>query len=395
MFDILYYFIVSLLITMHSKIRIVYIITSTGIGGAEKILYYTVTGLDRTKYSISVCSLKEKGEIAKELESDGIKVHCLYMAKKEGFIGWLSSIVTLFRLFFYLKKLRPTIVHSFLFRANILARIAGYLIGVPIVISSVRVMGGEGKYFHYLERITSFMVDHYITVSESVKKHLIQHSQIPGGKISVIYNGVGMTNQNPLQTRNLKKPLEIENEGEIIITVGRLHAQKGHCYLLQAIAKAGKKVPKIKLIIIGEGEEENNLKNLVKSLDLKDKIIFAGLRGDVEKIFPIAELFILPSLWEGMPNAILEAMAAGKPIVATKVGGVPELVVHGETGILVPPEDSDALASAIIGLLRDKLKAKKMGEAGRMRVEEHFNISKTIKETEYIYLELLKEKQLL
>jgi glycosyltransferase involved in cell wall biosynthesis len=204
-----------------------------------------------------------------------------------------------------------------------------------------------------------------------------------------------MTNQNPLQMRNLKTPLEIENEGEIIITVGRLHAQKGHCYLLQAIAKAEKKVPKIKLIIIGEGEEENNLKNLVKSLDLTDKIIFAGLRGDVEKIFPIAELFILPSLWEGMPNVILEAMAAGKPVVATKVGGVPEVVVHGETGILVPPEDSNALTSAIIDLLRDKLKAKMMGQAGRMRIEEHFTISKTIEKTEYLYRKLLKEKQLL
>ena len=130
---------------MKPKIKILYIITSSGIGGAEKILYYTATGLDYNKYDISVCSLKKKGEIAGDLEKQEIEVCCLHMGGRERFLGWLSSIITLIRLFPYLIRIRPTIIHSFLFRANILARIAGYLTGVPIVISSVRVMGGEKK----------------------------------------------------------------------------------------------------------------------------------------------------------------------------------------------------------------------------------------------------------
>ncbi|KPJ58989.1 MAG: hypothetical protein AMJ42_02355 [Deltaproteobacteria bacterium DG_8] len=380
---------------MGSKIKIAYIITSTGVGGAEKILYHTVTGLDYNQYSVSICSLKEKGEIAKELEKLGIEVHCLHMANKEGFIGWLISTIALLKLFSYLRRLKPTIVHSFLFRANILARIAGYLTGVPVIISSIRVMGGEKGYFHYFEGMTSFMVDHYIAVSESVKRYIVQKSKIPVEKISVIYNGVNVRKHNSLQTQNVKAPFDIEAKDMILMTVGRLQKQKGHYYLFHAILKVRKEVAKIKLLIIGEGEEENNLKNLAESLDLTDQIIFTGLRFDVENILSMAKIFILPSLWEGMPNTLLEAMAAGRPVIATDVGGVPELVINGETGVLVPPKDSDALASAIIDLLQDELKAEKMGEVGRVRVEKIFNISKTLEKTENLYRELLKEKQLL
>ena len=380
---------------MKPKIKILFIITSSGIGGAEKILYYTATGLDYNKYDISVCSLKNKGEIARALEKQGIEVCCLHMGGRESFLGCLSSIIALIRLFPYLVRIRPTIVHSFLFRANILARIAGYLTGIPIIISSVRVMGGEKKYFHYVEMITSFMVDHYVTVSESVKRYIIDKSKISAEKISVIYNGVNIKSQDNSYEQNPKMPFKIEDKDRILMTVGRLHKQKGHCYLIQAVSKVRKEFPNVKLLVTGEGEEENNLKKLVKTLDLMNEVIFAGLSSDIERILPMAELFILPSLWEGLPNALLEAMAAGKPVVATKVGGIPEIVVHGETGVLIPPRDTDALAIAIIDLLQNRLKAKDMGEAARIRAGKRFSIYKMIEKTENLYQELLKEKQLI
>lgn len=379
--------------TMNSRIKIIYIITSTGIGGAEKIFYQTVTGMDYDKYHVTTCSLKEKGEIAGGLEKRGIAIHCLNMANNEGFAGWLSTMVTLVRLLFFLKKMQPTIVHSFLFRANILARIAGYLTGIPIIISSIRVMGGEKRYFHFLERITSFMVDHYIAVSESVKNYVMQKSKISDKNISVIYNGIDIGNHNYLNVKNVQMPFGVEDGDDILVTVGRLHKQKGHAYLLHAISKIVKEVPKIKLLIIGEGEEEKILKDLAKSLDLTDKIIFVGLRRDVKKLLSLARLFILPSLWEGMPNVLLEAMAAGKAVIATEVGGVPEVVVHGETGILVPPEDPNALARSIKCLLQDELKVNKMGETGRLQVEKHFTIAKMLEQTEILYQKLLKEKR--
>ena len=207
---------------MNSKIKIAYVITSTGVGGAEKILYHTVTGLDYNQYSVSVCSLKEKGEIAKELEKKGIEVHSLHMTSEARVLGWLASTIALLRLFSYLRRLRPTVVHSFLFRANILTRIAGYLTGVPIIISSIRVMGGEREYFHFLERMTSFMVDRYVTVSESMKRYIINKSKIPVGKISVIYNGVNTKSHDSLQMQDVKLPFDREAEDKILMTVGRL-----------------------------------------------------------------------------------------------------------------------------------------------------------------------------
>ena len=380
---------------MKPKIKILYVITSSGVGGAEKVLYDTATGLNDNQYDISVCSLKNKGEIASALERRGIEVYGLHMGDGERFTGWLSSIVALLRLFLCLMKKKPTIVHSFLFRANILARIAGYLTGVPIVISSVRVMGGEKKYFHYVERITSFMVDHYVAVSESVRTYTIDKSRISDKKMSVIYNGVNVKDQNDSRERHAKIPFKIGNEDRILMTSGRLHEQKGHHYLIHAVSKVRKEFPKVKLLVIGEGEEENNLKKLVQSLDLTNVVIFTGLRSDIEGILHMAEIFILSSLWEGLPNALLEAMAAGKPVVATEVGGIPELLVHEETGILIPPADTDALAIAVMDLLRNKLKAKDMGEAGRIRADKHFGIYKMIEKTEKLYQELLKEKQLI
>jgi len=132
---------------MNQKIKIVYVITSTGVGGAEKILYHTMRGVDKNKYTVLLCTLKKKGIIEKELEKHGVYVHSVQLSGKGGLAGWLSSLSVLLRLFLFMKEQRPAIIHSFLFRANILSRIAGYLTGVPVIISSIRVMGGRKRIF--------------------------------------------------------------------------------------------------------------------------------------------------------------------------------------------------------------------------------------------------------
>ena len=379
---------------MEAKIKIIFVITSTGVGGAEKMLYHTITGLNPARFTIRLCSLKEKGAFARSLENHGIEVYCLGMSEGNTMAGWLDSFRALVLLFTYFIKERPTIVHSFLFRANIISRIAAFLSGVPVTISSVRVMGGEKRYYHVIERLTAFMVDHYAVVSEQVKKHIVAKAGVPENKISVIYNGVASEGSSPSGKTSLMNCPGLNPGDMVVMTAGRLHRQKGYDFLIQAIGQVQRSFPAVKLLILGEGEEENSLKRLADSLDLTRKVIFTGLCPDPGSLLSRAELFVLASRWEGLPNVLLEAMAAGKPVVATEVGGIPELVVQGVTGVLVPPQDVQALAHAIEGLLGDERRAQAMGAAGRERVGQHFSIAAMIEKTENLYHELLKRKRL-
>jgi len=379
---------------VEAKIKIIFVITSTGVGGAEKMLYHTITGLDPARYSIRLCSLKEKGVYARTLEKRGIPVYCLGMREGTTAAGWIDSLRVLLLLFIYFIKERPTIVHSFLFRANITARITAWLSGVPVCISSVRVMGGEAQYCHFIERLTAFMVDRYTAVSEQVKNHIVAQAGVPENKISTIYNGVPSEGSSASAEPPFMNFPGLHPGDRVVMTAGRLHRQKGYDCLIKAIAQLQRSFPSVKLIILGEGEEENNLKKLADLLDLTGKVIFAGLCPDPGTLLQTAELFVLASRWEGMPNVILEAMAAGKAVVATEVGGIPAIVVRGVTGVLVPPEDVHALSHAMKELLEDEGRAQAMGAAGRERVGQHFSIAAMVNKTENLYQELLKRKQL-
>ncbi len=379
--------------SIESKKKIIYVITGTGVGGAEKMLYHTIKGLDPACYSVRLCSLKKKGVYANMLETEGVNVYSLDMKDEDTLSGWFDSLRVLMLLALYFLKEKPVIVHSFLFRANIIARIAAFLTGVPVVICSVRVMGGEKPYSRFIERATAFMADHYVAVSEQVKAHVHRSTGIAERKISTIYNGIAVAKGDIRDHGELRSRNGLNADDRLVMTAGRLHRQKGFDCLIQAMAVVHTACPRVKLLILGEGEEENNLKKLARSLELTDRIQFLGLRPDVDRLLHCIDLFVLPSRWEGLPNAVLEAMAAGKPVVATEVGGIPELVVRGVTGMIVPPQDVHALAEAIKALLSDEPRALSMGAAGRERVQRHFSIDAMIAKTEALYQELLQQKQ--
>jgi len=379
--------------SLKSAIKVIFVITGSGVGGAEKMLYHTIKGLNPKRYTAKLCSLKKKGVFASRLEADGLEVYSLNMSDEATLAGWFDSLRALVQLVIYFLRERPAVVHSFLFRANIIARIAGYLTGVPVIISSVRVMGGEKQYHHFIERLTAFMVDHYVAVSDQVKGHIIRRSHISDQKISIIYNGVSVKNTDAFDKTEFLSRAGLKSDARIVMTAGRLHRQKGYDHLIHAMPIVQAAFPGVKLLIPGEGEEENNLKKLADSLELTEQVIFMGLRSDVDRLLQCSEVFVLPSRWEGFPNVILEAMAAGKPVVATAVGGIPELVVQGVTGVLVPPQDTPALADAIKGLLSDEKRALAMGAAGRQRVQQCFSMDAMISKTEALYQELLTRKK--
>jgi len=375
--------------TLESAIKIIFVITGTGVGGAEKMLYHTIKGLNPVRYTARLCSLKKKGEVACRLEEEGVEVYSLNMRDDATLAGWLDSFRALVLLVRYFMRERPAVIHSFLFRANILARIAGYLTGVPVIISSVRVMGGEMKWQHFIDRVTAFMADHFVAVSNGVKEHLMRNAHLPERTVSTIYNGIVAGNSAGFDLSALMNQIGLTADERILMTAGRLHRQKGYDLLLQALSVVQQSFSGVKLLILGEGEEEKSLKKLAHSLEISEKVLFLGLRSDVDRLLQCSELFVLPSRWEGFPNVLLEAMAAGKPVVATAVGGVRELVVDEVTGILVPPQDETALADAIMLLLSDKKRALAMGAAGRKRVLQRFSMDAMLSKTEALYHELL------
>jgi len=378
------------------KIRLFYLITGTSVGGAEKALLDLCTSLDKTRYEITVGSLKGKGLIGEQLENEGIELVSFALKERTNLPGLFSSLFMVFKVARLLRKKKADIIHTFLFRANLIGRIAARLVGIPIIISSLRTMEEEKRYQLFLERITSFMVDKYIAVSEKVKEHAISHSKIPPDRIVTIYNGVRLNGErvdsDPGATR---KALHISLSDRVVMVIGRLRWEKGHAYLIDAMDNIRKRMPEVKLIIVGDGEEEKRLKDKARQLFLTETVLFTGVRGDVPALLAIAELVVLPSLWEGMPNCLLEAMNAGKPVVATTVGGVPEVVLDGDTGILVPPRDSKALAEAIIKILSRKEEALLMGTRGKKRVAQCFPLEKSIHAIEMVYQEVLNRKVLL
>jgi glycosyltransferase involved in cell wall biosynthesis len=379
--------------TLESAIKIIFVITGTGVGGAEKMLYHTIKGINPERYSARLCSLKRKGDFAGRLEEEGLEVYSLNMRDAATLAGWLDTLRALVLLIRYFIRERPVVVHSFLFRANILARIAGYLTGVPVIISSIRVMGGEQKWHHFIDRVTAFMADHFVAVSNGVKEHIVRKAHVPERKVSTIYNGIVAGSSTGFDVSALMNDVGLKAGERILMTAGRLHRQKGYDLLIQALPMVQKSFSGVKLLILGEGEEEKSLKKLAHSLEISEKVLFLGLRSDVDRLLQCSEIFVLPSRWEGFPNVLLEAMAAGKPVVATAVGGVRELVVDEVTGILVPPQDETALADAITLLLSDKKRALAMGAAGRERVLQRFSMDAMLSKTEALYHEMLARKK--
>ncbi|MFH1612612.1 MAG: glycosyltransferase [bacterium] len=366
------------------KINILMVITSTGIGGAEKIFFQIIQGLDKKKYQIVVCSLKKKGEIALELEKQGIKVISLNTFDKENFWAVLDSFRIIIKLVFICLKEKINIIHSHLFRANIFSRISGKLVGIP-VISSIHTLQSEKKYKLYLEKISSFFVNKIIVVCQKIKDFMIEKAKINPNKIIVIYNGINLQEFNIIvDKKKMYKELKIINEPYIITYVARLVLEKGHIFLFEAMKLILESYPNTILLIVGEGFLLNELKKITYKLEISKNVIFTGVKKNIPEILKITDIFVLPSLREGLSVSILEAMASSIPVIASKISGNQELVDEN-TGLLVPVKDSFALAKAIKELLDNKEKRIEMGKQGRIKVEKYFTCEKMVKEIENLY----------
>jgi glycosyltransferase involved in cell wall biosynthesis len=295
-----------------------------------------------------------------------------------------------------LRRVRPAILHASLFHANLCGRLLGRLSGVPIVITWRHSVEIGGQWRERINRWTARLDDRAVAVCELVRQAEIVRGGAPAGRVVTVYNGVDVDRfsaKEPQVVERVRRALGIPVDALLLGTVGRHSPEKDLANLLAAMVAVRDHVPTAWLVLVGGGELRGQLETQVRSLGLSDAVVFAGVRDDVPEILAALDLFVLPSRWEGLPLAVLEAMAARLPVVATAVGGVPEVVVDGLTGLLVPPGDPPALAGALLSLARDAGRRRAMGQAGYERVREHFAMAQMARAMERLYEELLAEKR--
>jgi sugar transferase (PEP-CTERM/EpsH1 system associated) len=369
--------------------KVLHLITELDTGGAQKALARLLPRLDRSRFDPSVaCLYNGDGPVADEIRALGIRVTDLGMTAK-----WRWD--ALWRLYRLLRRERPALLHTWMFHANIPGRVVGRLAGVPIILTSRRNVNIGGGQRELLSRLTSGMDDLVIAVCELARQAEIERAGVSPEKVVTVYNGLDAAEFAGVDQERaalVRQGLAIPRGTPVVAAVGRLHPQKDFPTLLRAMARVHEAVPGARLLVVGDGMLRGDLEAQARSLELSSSVVFTGQRADVPELLNAVDLFALSSLWEGLPNVVLEAMAAGLPVVGTRVGGVPEVVVDGVTGILVPPRDPEALASGIAQLLSDSELSQRMGDAGRARVVEQYSVERMVRETEVLYEGLLAKK---
>ncbi len=307
---------------MGSHTTILYLITATNAGGTEKALWELVRRLDAGRFKAHVCSLKKPGIFGPRLASAAVGFYTLALPEAGGLRAALNFLPACVRLAGLVRRVKPDIIHSFLFRANICGRLAGRVLGVPIIISSLRVTEAE-ILPHLVDRMTAGMVDAYTAVSEAVRQEAISRAGIAPEKIITIPNGIECPDL-------LHEPAAAEHSGSFTIALpGRFHRQKGHAVLLHALKRMAGQEPPAQAFFWGEGPDAAALEKMAFDLGIADRVRFMGVVDNPIEAMAGMDAIVLPSLWEGMPNAVLEAMAAGKPVVASRIAGMDELVQDG------------------------------------------------------------------
>ena len=331
---------------MHTPPRLAAVITELDVGGAERAFTRVATGLVARGWEVTAHPLSGRGPLADELEAGGVRVEPLDAATR-------FDPRILFRLAGRLRRDRPDAVLSFLFHANLVARLAVRLARSadnPLrpVVCSVRVAERRRRGYLLADRLTARSADRWVCVSRSVSRHMIANAGLPPDRVDVIRNGVDADLFAAAEPADLSGN-GIPPDAPLVLFVGRLDRQKAPEVLREAFGRIAADFPAAHLVYAGDGPLAERLRGGPHA----DRLHLLGRRDDVPALLKRATLVALPSRWEGMPNVVLEAMAAGRPVVATAVDGTAEVVEDGRTGLLVPPDDVAALADGLSTLLRN------------------------------------------
>lgn len=357
--------------------------------------------LDRQKYNVTICSLSTPDpSLVRRLEDE--------LQTRVSTVGTdhVADVRTLFRAAALINTLEPTIVHTHALRPDWYGRVAARMAKTPIVCTTVRneddlCYANEYGYpepavraLDLVNRVTARYADALIAVSEGVERYLVDRQRVEPAKVRYIPNGVDLEQFEPPAGSSdyIRELLGLPPESLIVGTVAALKQQKGLQYLLDAASQLRQAQPTAHFVLIGSGPLEGELRAWIHQHGLEGTVTLLGQREDIPTLLGGMDIFAFPSLWEGMPRALLEALAMGRPSVATDIGGSRELVIDGETGLLVPPSDAGALRDALREMLASPERRARFGQAARQRIERKFSAQSVADAHDQLYQELLDIK---
>lgn len=360
-------------------ITILHMIETSGPGGAENMMIRLINNLDEDKYYSIVCLLKD-GWLNKTLQSYGIETVIIPQTRSLDY-QWIKSALK------YLTEKKIDLMHSHEFAMNTYSSILSVIKGIPCV-STVH---GKNYYWEKFHRKLAYKfvskVSSMVSVSDDIKNFLISKVGVNKKQLTVIPNGIDVyTYKNDDDKRiKFRKSIGIKQDAILLGAVGNLYPVKGHKYLIKAVAEIKPKIPEIQLLIAGRGDELSSLEQDVKSLNLTRNVHFLGFREDIPDILNAIDIFVMPSLSEGMPLSILEAMSAERLVIASRVGGIPEVIIDSKTGYLAESKNSSALAKKVLTSINDTKNVTRIIHNAKQKVILDFSMQAMLSGYTLIY----------
>lgn len=379
------------MIEQNRKLRVLHV-TATTTGGVGLVILFLIRCLDPREFELSV-AFGRGYLLDSEFDNAGVPVYTIGTSRRASVFSVVKGIIEVYRL---LSRGRYDIVQSHTSVGGVIGRLAGWAARTPAVVWTVHGLGAHPGHPWWkrallgaVEMLLDRFTDHYVAVSQDLLEQGVRAGIYRADKVTVIPNGLQLDHVPSVFDPAAKRwSLGIVEGCPVIGTVTRLEPQKANDRFLHAVARVARQMPNVMTVIAGDGPERQALEALAARLGLAERVLFLGWRTDAVELLGALDVFCMTSRWEGCPMVLLEAMAMRRPVVAADIGGVREIVVSEETGLLVPPGDPDAMARALLRLLADEGERARMGAAGRLRVEQRFSAPQMLAAYARLYRDL-------
>jgi glycosyltransferase involved in cell wall biosynthesis len=363
-------------------------VAGSSIHGVSRLFSWWFPRFDTSRFEVSLVGLKAQEAASRLLEDQGISVTHLGRGRFDP--RTLTDLVRLVR------ERETRVLHVHGYAAADFGRLAARATGAALVLHEHFADPKMPSYQALADRLLAGLTDRAIAVSGSTRDFLVRDRRVPPARVRVIWNGAPLAEFAPVspeQAARTRAALGLPSDALVVGTIGRLNEQKGHRYLLDAAPAVFRRHPQARLLIVGDGDLSEALRQQAEALGIQGRVVFAGHRSDVRELLGAIDVVCLPSLYEGTPLALFEAMAAARPIVASAVDGCAEILADGVTGLLVPPRDPAALAEALIRVLAASDFRSRLGAAARLASRD-YDIDQTVRRIEALYEEVLAERKL-